>query len=354
MALRILYSHNKTGIEAQHWDAELRNASDDRFEFIPFNHGPYAPLFANAGDLDLAYRRDHAGLRRLYADVESLIRAQRIDVLFVTNAPQYHPEFLQKLAVYRVLYSTDDQEATYRRTIPYLHAYDHVLFCTPLHNAEKGMEQKMRECGMRNADWLPLGVFDFEFDSKASEEEVFSTPRDIDVVYVGGCFLHKLPLLARVQRALGRQLRLHGFFKWKHNAYFIVRHGARTWVTPVSYEERVRLYRRAKIGFNIHWDNFTLGNQRLYHLPANGVMEISDCARDLGQIYAPGSEIVGYESADDLIDRIRHYLAHDDERLAIARAGYHRTMQDYRIGRVTRQAGKLIERGMTKLRSDVP
>ncbi|HUO84041.1 MAG TPA: glycosyltransferase, partial [Thermoanaerobaculia bacterium] len=80
-------------------------------------------------------------------------------------------------------------------------------------------------------------------------------------------------------------------------------------------------------------------------LPANGVMQISDCP-DVGRIYEVGTEIDSYRTVDDLIDRIRYYLVRPEERMAVARAGYRRTMAEYRIRDVLRRAGGLIERGM--------
>jgi spore maturation protein CgeB len=49
---------------------------------------------------------------------------------------------------------------------------------------------------------------------------------------------------------------------------------------------------------------------------------------------------------DDLIDKIRYYLAHDTERQRIAMNGYRRVMRDHRFRDRMRQAGQLIARGM--------
>ena len=44
----------------------------------------------------------------------------------------------------------------------------------------------------------------------------------------------------------------------------------------------------------------------------------------------------------DLVDRIRYYLEHEQERLAIARAGYARVMAEHRLShRMTQLAGLL-------------
>jgi len=39
--MRILYSFNKEGFEADYWTREIAGASTDSYEFIPFNHGKY-------------------------------------------------------------------------------------------------------------------------------------------------------------------------------------------------------------------------------------------------------------------------------------------------------------------------
>jgi spore maturation protein CgeB len=278
-----------------------------------------------------------------------MITRTKAEVLLVNNCPPYHPEFLKELPVYRVLYSSDDPDSTYKRNIPYLHAYQHVFFAAPAYSAQLDMKSKMTYCGMPNADWLPIGVFDFEHESGKGEKEVFGGAREIDVIYIGGFYRQKLELLARVKKAMGRKLRLHGVFKLKHNLYFNVRFGFPGWIAPVSNQERVRLYQQSKIGFNVHWNEFGLGNQRLYHLPANGVMQICDCVDSLGRVFELGREVQGYRTQTELISLIEKYLSDEPMRRSIALEGYRRTMQEYRLRTLLKRAHKLIEEGMRKL-----
>jgi spore maturation protein CgeB len=97
--------------------------------------------------------------------------------------------------------------------------------------------------------------------------------------------------------------------------------------------ERTRLYWRTKIGFNMHVSDVPTetGNMRMYEVPAHGAMLMCDkAARDAHeQIFAPGTEAVYYDSVEDAIEKIEHYLIHDKERLAIARAGCERFWADY-------------------------
>ena len=104
------------------------------------------------------------------------------------------------------------------------------------------------------------------------------------------------------------------------------------------------MYQRAKIGFNLHnRGKYTVGSFRLFELPANGVMQISDGGEHLDRFFKVGEEIVGYADADELIDKIRYYLSHDDERQRIARNGYHRVLADYRFGPSLQRVGRLIK-----------
>jgi spore maturation protein CgeB len=351
--VKIIYSHNKSGFEGQQWAAQLAAISTPDLTIIPFDHSGYFPLshLYEASGLDRLYRARDARLMRLQEELTSLIASSGADALFVTNYPPYHPDFLLKLPVYRALYSTDDPDATYRRTIPYLHAYHHVFFCDPAYSADFSMQEKMHSIGIQNADFLPLGVLDYEFDPAKSEADLFAQERDIDIVYVGACFLQKLPVLATVQRAFGRRFVMRGYFSAKQNLYYNVRHRAASWVRPVSHVGRVSLYQRAKIGFNIHWDDYGLGNQRLYHLPANGAMQISDCAADVGRIFKVGDEVIAYRTTDELVDLLRTYLSNDAERIRIARNGWRRVMNEYRIAHVTRVAAARMAEAMRAVKS---
>ena len=169
--MKIVYSFNKTGYEADCWTREIKAASDGRFEFIPFNHGAHVnpDLYPDAWSLNRLYQARHTGLLKLYAELDTVIKRTGAGALIVVNCPPYHPEFLRTLGVYRVLFSQDDPDATYKRNIPYLHAYQHVFFCDPVHSPDLDMEAKMRACGMVNADWVPISVMDYAFDPAQSE-----------------------------------------------------------------------------------------------------------------------------------------------------------------------------------------
>jgi len=346
--MRILYSFNKGIFEAKQWEIEIRAASDQEFSFIPFNHGIYLEpsLYDDSVKLDRLYQARDSRLLQIYSAVAKYISDYQIDVLFVTNCPPYHPDFMRRLSPYKVLYSTDDPPATYMRTIPYLHAYQQVMYCAQGYSPDMDLGEKLRYCGMADAAWLPLGVMNYERDPMQTEDTILNHPRDIDVIYVGKFWRQKLDLLFEIKKHLSKELRIYGMFGLKHNVYVNCRYGFPGWVRPISFEQRVRLYQRAKIGINIHYNEHALGNQRLYHLPANGVMQLCDCESYLDKVMRNREEVISYRSVPDLVDKVRYFLRHQDERSSIALNGFRRIQRDYCFSTILRRMAEVIRQRM--------
>lgn len=351
--MKIIYSFGKVGFEADYWVREIAAASTPEFTFIPFNHDGYekSSLFTRAQLLDNLYFENNAGLARLYADLEERIRSEQADVLMVDTYNPYHPDYLRKLGIYKVLRINDGPMAAYDRDFAYLHAFDHVLYHSPAYSRDMQIDEKLRYCGAKRIDFWPLGSFDALCDRRMTEENIKSKDRDIDVAFVGALAPNKMPMIAAVKKAFGRRMRLHGLTNLKRNVYFNLKFGFPGWVTPLPFEQYVPLYQRTKIGINVHnRGDYTVGGYRLFDLPANGVMQISDGGPYLGTFFEVGKEIESYKNADELIDKIKYYLAHDAEREQIALNGYRRVDRDYRMAHLLQKAGALIKTGMDESR----
>ena len=68
---------------------------------------------------------------------------------------------------------------------------------------------------------------------------------------------------------------------------------------------------------------------RNFEVPGTGGFLLTDPADNLDQYYIPDREIGLFNGVDTLAARIRHYLDHEDERAAIARAGHARTVAEH-------------------------
>ncbi len=58
----------------------------------------------------------------------------------------------------------------------------------------------------------------------------------------------------------------------------------------------------------------------------------------------PGREIVAYHSVKECIELIGHYLTHEDERAAIARAGQERTLREHTYAHRMQELTEILSR----------
>ena len=355
--MKIVYSFNKKGREAEIWGNELANSSTSSLEIIPFNHDPYLDvnLYLRAQLLDNLYFAQASGLVRLYADIENLMSRSGAEVLLVDNCPPYHPEFLRRLPQYKVLRVNDGPLAAYDRDFAYLHAYDHVLYHSAAYSRDLTMPEKLDYCGAKRHDLWPLALFDGAFDPELTEAEVFSLRRDIDVVFVGSFARGKMAELARIKKYFGKRCVMHGLTSPLRNVYFNFKYGFPGWMTPIPIDEFRRLYRRSKIGFNIHnRGKYTVGNFRLFEIPANGAMQVSDGGEYLQQFFRPGLEIVGADDTDTMIGQIDRFLTHERQRVEISVAGYRAVLARHRFKTRMLELEQLLRAGMGGADQRVP
>jgi spore maturation protein CgeB len=84
-------------------------------------------------------------------------------------------------------------------------------------------------------------------------------------------------------------------------------------------------------------------NMRLFEATGVGAFVLTDAKTNLGDLFEPNREVATYRDAEDCIDRIRHFLTHPTERLAIARAGQTRTLREHTYAARTREMVMLLE-----------
>ena len=107
--------------------------------------------------------------------------------------------------------------------------------------------------------------------------------------------------------------------------------------STLSDEEMIRMYSRSKInlGFsscgNTHETEARILQVRLrdFEVPMSGGFYMVEYMEELEEFFEIGKEIVCYTDKVDLADKIKYYLAHDEERERIRRAGYERCLRDH-------------------------
>lgn len=132
-------------------------------------------------------------------------------------------------------------------------------------------------------------------------DEIFHYPipdtrKDIDVLFVGSMTLRRKKILSRV------------------NSSFNVT------IASAFGEELVRLFNRAKIVLNIHAEDYSDTETRVFEALGCGAFLLTE--RLSSENPFSEQDLAQFDSSDDLIDKTRYYLAHDQERESIARHGY--------------------------------
>lgn len=111
------------------------------------------------------------------------------------------------------------------------------------------------------------------------------------------------------------------------------------WMSP---QETAVAYSGSKIVINLHRshidevvNNNTLSipavspNPRTFEIAATGTLQLVDARDDMGSFYKPGEEIETFASPQEMMDKIRFYLTHEEERRAIALRAFERTLKDH-------------------------
>jgi spore maturation protein CgeB len=82
---------------------------------------------------------------------------------------------------------------------------------------------------------------------------------------------------------------------------------------------------------------------RVIEATGAGAFLITNAHPDLVKFFEPGKELETFSNADELINKIRHYLAHDDARRAIAAKGRARCLKDHSMAASAAQFRAMIE-----------
>jgi hypothetical protein len=84
-------------------------------------------------------------------------------------------------------------------------------------------------------------------------------------------------------------------------------------------------------------------NMRLYEATGVGSLLLTDAKRNLGELFEVGQEVVAYRDEDELVEAVEHYLAHEDERDALAAAGQRRTLADHTYAVRMRELSDILD-----------
>ena len=109
--------------------------------------------------------------------------------------------------------------------------------------------------------------------------------------------------------------------------------------------DMLRLLAGSRIAVNRHIDvaEDNANNMRLYEATGVGSLLLTDAKRNLGELFDVGREVVAYRNEDEFVGAVEHYLAHEDERAAIAAAGQRRTLGEHTYAARLRELAVILD-----------
>src|SRR3990167_8816379 len=187
-------------------------------------------------------------------------------------------------------YWVSDTHLGYEYRLSKAREFDYV-FC-----AQERAVKEFKRDGIKNCFWLPHAVEPKAYPAK----EVM---KKFDV-----CFIGHIPGEKRSQ-ALDRLFREFPNFFYSTGRYF---------------EEAADIFHQSKIVFNQAIKDDL--NMRTYEAMATGSMLLTDRIPTIENFFEDKKHLVLYDNLDDMVEKARYYIDHDEERELIAKAGMKETL----------------------------
>jgi len=255
------------------------------------------------------------------------IKAYRPDVLYIHNTSYLSNSFLASIK--KEVRLIVGQIAA---PIPPLHSFfGFDLIITSLPHFVK----IFKEMGI-SAEYLPLS-FDPRILLPAQPK------RKYPVTFVGSFFsVHKPGISALSQVALSAPLKIWGSPKCGITDPAL----SKVYQGEAWGKDMYQILQQSQITINRHSSiaKQYANNMRLFEATGCGAMLLTDKKDNLKDFFIEGREIVSYCSAKDLVQKVKYYLSHPQQRAKIAKAGQMRTMKDHTYQVRMKQLVKIIER----------
>lgn len=288
------------------------------------------------------------------AELLATVDAFKPDLLIVYDGVQYAPEFVREVrakGVYTVYWYSEVTPNPHQETVGLGREYD-VFF-----TIAEGLVDRFRAAGIENAEWLPEGME----PSLYAYENVTDADRKLftcDVALVGKLESDNPAYMERwklVKRIVDENMNI----KWWGPR---IRRKVGTFVLGLLLSKVSRAY-GGRFVWNetyakaVHLSMIFLAREAFPHIRLSmssraftaiglGAFYLTFPTRGIEEMFEPNKEIVTFLTADEMVEKIRYYLEHDDERAAIAAAGRKKVLAEHTYDQRFRRMFEMIgERG---------
>jgi spore maturation protein CgeB len=295
----------------------------------------------------LAYRlfdKKPAKFRVFNRDLIDLAVRFQPEVVLVTKGSFICPDTLDKIkqrtAAILVNYATDDpfnRKTSGRDIVDGIPFYDFYI-CS-----KQAIMDDVGRAGCPNVSFLPFG-----YEPTIHFPEAAATPEEAeryssDVAFIGGADADRHPFFEVLVDALPNlNLHLYGGYWDRHprlrkyhrgfalgRDYRLVMGGTK--IAPC-------LVRRANRDGHV---------MRTFEVPACGAFLLAERTDEHLEFFSESREMACFSTPDELVEKVRYYLSHEEERAEIARAGHVRCVPAYSYDNRLKQILRYCENNTT-------
>jgi hypothetical protein len=259
-------------------------------------------------------------LRRSDRYVQTVLAAQvkryKPDVLYVQNIGLLSSAFIREtLKPHARLVA--GQHASPMPPVDRWREYDLIL-SSLLHQVEQ-----FRQAGLKS-EYLAIGFEPRVLDRLGPVEQRYS------VVHVGGyssgAHSPRMVLLEEVARHVPVDFWGYGAETLSARSPIMRRYHGEAWGLDMY---RARAAGKITLTKHSAASGHYANNMTLFETTGIGRLLLTDHKSNLSELFESGKEVVSYTSPEDCVEKVRHYLEHDEERETIGRAGQQRTLREH-------------------------
>lgn len=265
-------------------------------------------------------------------DVFEVVERVQPRVHIVWKGEAFLPETLRELSsrgIFNILWHPDETNPQWLP--PIARAVD--LFVTQY----KGMTDIYRGAGVERIAWL-LDGFTPSFFKHSGVAPVERRDYSCQIVTIGT--IDRIPEYRKRMYALNRLIREGFDVKWWGRRMSFWRNPWRDWFSPARKAWGGRMVwnqtfakacdcatifltlpRRPEVSGGL--------SNRAFWVTGVGAFTLMQHKEGMEEFFEPGKEVAVFHDHDEMVEMARYYLAHEDERKAIARAGQERTLREY-------------------------
>lgn len=228
---------------------------------------------------DTDFRRDYNRLPELFQ--------QESHVMLVIKGNGIPPELIKRLPCKTILWYQDDIFATEHASKHIAHngcAFDVV------YSFDKMAIDQYRKLGVKNPQWLPLAM------SPAVHRKIFLTKKKYDISFIGNIYPNRRTLLERLAKRFNLV------------------------VTQAFMDDMVKILNESKIVLNLGVGPTGI-QQRVFEAMGCGSFLLTNEIPEESKLFKDLVHLVYFNDAN-IEELAAYYLSHDEEREAIALAGY--------------------------------